>query len=81
MAYSINGNKIKAKRVADSQKIFNSCKHPKAAAAYNHFRLQLEDGKEVHVMLTDRELLNGIKRAEKNPEDCPEVSFIRDILD
>ena len=80
MSYLI-GNKLKAKRVADVQKVFNKCKHPAAAAKYNHFRLQLESGEEVHVMLTDRELKNGIDRAKKNPEDCPPVSFIRDLLD
>jgi hypothetical protein len=32
-------------------------------------------------MLTDKELLKGIERAKKNPEDCPKVSVLRDIFD
>lgn len=81
MAKGLKGNKIKAKRIADVQKVLNTCKHPAAAAKYNHFRIQLEDGTEHHVMLTDSELLKGLDRAKKNPEDCPDVSVIRDILD
>jgi hypothetical protein len=81
MAISMSGNKIKAKRIADVQKVFNQCKHPASAAEYNHFRIQLEDGTEVHVMLTDKELLRGVERAKKNPEDCPEVTILRDIFD
>lgn len=81
MAKGIKGNKIKAKRIADVQTVLNTCKRPAAAAKYNHFRIQLEDGTEHHVMLTDKELLKGLERAKKNPEDCPEVSVLRDILD
>lgn len=81
MAKGIKGNVIKAKRIADVQSVLNQCKHPAAAEKYNHFRIQLEDGKEHHVMLTDKELLKGIERAKKNPEDCPKVSVLRDIFD
>jgi hypothetical protein len=81
MAKGIEGSKIKAKRIADVQTVLNTCKRPAAAAKYNHFRIQLEDGKEYHVMLTDNELMKGLERAKKNPEDCPDVSLIRDILD
>jgi len=26
-------------------------------------------------------VIKGLERAKKNPEDCPDVSLIRDILD
>jgi len=81
MAKGIKGSKIKAKRIADVQTVLNQCKHPAAAAKYNHFRIQLEDGTEHHVMLTDKELIKGLQRAKKNPEDCPDVSVLRDVLD
>lgn len=81
MAKGIKGSKIKAKRIADVQTVLNQCKHPAAAAKYNHFRIQLEDGTEHHVMLTDKELIKGLQRAKKNPEDCPDVSVFRDVLD
>ena len=38
MAKGIKGNVIKAKRIADVQTVLNQCKHPAAAAKYNHFR-------------------------------------------
>jgi hypothetical protein len=81
MAKGLKGNKIKAKRIADLQKVLNTLPHPKAASEYNHVRVQLDNGKEVHMLFTDNEVKRAIARAEKNPEDCPKVSIFRDILD
>jgi hypothetical protein len=81
MATGLKGNKIKAKRIADVQKVLNKLPHPAAAAKYNHIRVQLEDGKEVHLLFTDSEMQKAIDRAKKNPEDCPDVSLLRDIFD
>ena len=81
MAQGLKGNKIKAKRIGDMQKVLNNLAHPAAAAKYNHVRVQLEDGKEVHMLFTDSEVQKALDRAKKNPEDCPAVSIFRDILD
>lgn len=81
MAKGLKGNKIKAKRIADMQTVVNNLAHPAAAAKYNHVRVQLEDGKEVHLLFTDSEVKKALDRAKKNPEDCPSVSLFRDILD
>lgn len=81
MAKGLKGNKIKAKRIADMQTVVNNLAHPAAAAKYNHIRVQLEDGKEVHLLFTDSEVKKALDRAKKNPEDCPSVSLFRDILD
>lgn len=81
MAVGIQGGKIKTRRIADVQRVFNQCKRPAAAAEYNHLRVQLEDGAEVHLMFTDNELQRAMDRAKKNPEDCPKVSVLRDLFD
>lgn len=81
MAKGIKGNTIKAKRIADMQTVVNQLKHPAAAAKYNHVRIQLEDGKEVHLLFTDAEVKKALDRAKKNPEDCPKASLFRDIFD
>lgn len=72
---------IKAKRIGDLQEVVNTNPKFGAAAEYNHLRVQLPDGKEIHLLLTDHELKRAIDRAEKNPEDLPKVSWLRDIID
>lgn len=81
MATGLKGNKIKAKRIADLQKVLNQAAHPAAAAKYNHIRVQFEDGKEEHLLFTDSEIKKALERARKNPEDCPPLSVFRDIFD
>ena len=81
MAKGVKGTTIKAKRIADMQSVVNQLAHPAAAAKYNHVRVQLEDGKEVHMLFTDSEVKKALERAKKNPEDCPSVSVFRDIFD
>jgi len=71
----------KAKRIGDMQKVFNKNPHWAALAEYNFIRVQLPDGAEVSMLLTDTEVTRGIVRANKNTEDLPKVSWIRDILD
>ena len=72
---------VKAKRIGDMQAIINKNKKPSANLNYNHIRVQLDDGREVHMLFTDAEITRAIDRAQKNPEDCPKISWIRDILD
>jgi len=81
MAKGLKGTTIKAKRIADMQTVVNQLAHPAAAAKYNHVRIQLEDGKEVHLLFTDSEVKKALDRVKKNPEDCPKTSLFRDIFD
>ena len=67
-------------RIADLQKVINQKKLPAAAATYNHIRVDFKD-LDVHLLFTDNDIKDALKRAEKNPEDLPKVNWIRDILD
>lgn len=72
---------IKAKRIGDLQRVFNKNPHWAALTEYNHIRIQFPDGCERSLLLTDKELKKALDRAEKNPEDLPTVSWLRDLLD
>ena len=72
---------MKSKRLGDLQQVANSNKHWAANSKYNFIRVQLEDGKEVPMLFTDKEITRARIRAQKNPEDLPITSKIRDILD
>ncbi len=71
----------KAKRIGDLQKVFNKNPHWAAMAEYNHLRVQLPSGEEVSLLLTDKEFQRATERADKNQEDLPTVSWLRDALD
>ncbi len=72
---------MNTKRIGDVQSVANTKKHWAAAEKYNFIRIQLPDGKEVELLLTDKEVERGIDRARKNPEDLPKVSKLRDLFD
>lgn len=72
---------MNAKRLGDIQEVVNSKPHWAAATKYNHIRVQFPDGAEKHLLFTDREIKIALNRAAKNPEDLPEVSWLRDLID
>ncbi len=72
---------MNAKRIGDVQTVENTQKHQLANDKYSFIRVQLETGEEVPLLLTDRELKIAAKRAQKNPEDLPRVSKLRNIFD
>lgn len=72
---------MKAKRLGDLQKVENTQKHFAANSQYNYIRVQLENNKEVSLLFTDKEIERAIARAEKNPEDLPKVSMLRNLFD
>lgn len=72
---------MNAKRIGDLQYVDNTEKHWAANKNYNFIRVQLENGEEICLLLTDNEVLRAKKRAEKNPEDLPKTSKFRDIFD
>lgn len=69
------------KRIADLTEVVNSNPHWAALSKYNHIRIQFPDGLERSILLTDRELQSGLDRANKNQNDLPEVSWLRDLFD
>ena len=73
--------KVSGKRIGDLQLVENMLKKPAAAEKYNHIRIQFPDGEERHLLFTDREIRVALERADKNPEDLPKVSWLRDLFD
>ena len=71
----------KGMRMGDVTTVENMKKKPAAAAKYNHFRMQFPDGRERRMLFTDHAVQEALDRAEKNPEDLPSVSWIRDVFD
>jgi hypothetical protein len=72
---------LKAKRLGDLQRVFNKNPHWAALAEYNHIRVQFPNGEEKSLLFTDKEIQKALERAEKNPEDLPKVSWLRDLVD
>lgn len=72
---------MRAKRIGDLQTVENTSPHWAAAKNYNFIRVQISSGEEVPLLFTDAEILKARKRAEKNPEDLPKASRLRDIFD
>ena len=70
-----------AKRIGDLQSVDNKNRRFGSTNKYNFIRVQLEDGKEVPLLFTDKEILNAQIRAQKNPEDLPKVSTFRNLFD
>jgi len=81
MAKSLKGKDLKAGRIADLQVVMNQFPVGQAAAKYNHIRIQLPSGEERSLLLTDHEIKRASERADKNREDIPSVSWLRNALD
>ena len=80
MRVNIIGKQIKGKRIGDVERVKNTYRKFAAACEYNHIRVQFPCGHEEHLLFTDWQIKLGLKRAKKNPEDLPKVSWIRDII-
>lgn len=68
-------------RIADIIQVENKTPHFAANTNYNYIRVQLEDGTEIPLLFTDFELKRAKLRAEKNLEDLPKTSWIRNLFD
>ena len=80
MRVNVIGKQVKGKRLGDLEKVKNADRKFGAALKYNHIRVQFPSGDEKHLLFTDWQIRLGLKRSEKNPEDLPKVSWIRDII-
>jgi|2_EtaG_2_1085320.scaffolds.fasta_scaffold00609_18 hypothetical protein len=80
MRVNVIGKQVKGKRLGDLDQVKNLARKFGAAAKYNHIRVQFPSGDEKHLLFTDWQIKLGLKRANKNPEDLPKVSWIRDII-
>jgi len=73
------------KRIGDAILVKNKRRKFGADTHYISLRVQLakgeEEGSEVNLLFTDTEFENARKRALENPEDCPKVSWLRDLID
>ncbi len=68
-------------RIGDVTVVENKKRHRLAKPTYNHIRIQLPEGEETALLLTDKELQKGIERAKKNPEDLIKAGWIQDKMD
>jgi len=81
MNVNMTKKKVSAKRLGDAKDVENMQRKFAAAARYNHLRVQFPDDEERHLLFTDWQIKRGLERAEKNVEDLPKVSWIRDMID
>ena len=89
MAVDLQGEKVKAGRIADARIVKNVINSDDAVLGavrdddefFYALRVQLPSGKEYPVLLTQLELAKAIQRAQNNPEDVPHVSHIREMFD
>ena len=68
-------------RLGDITEVDNKNPHWAAAKKYNHLRVQFPSGEEKSLLFTDKEIQNALSRADKNMEDIPKVSWLRDLFD
>ena len=81
MVISVTGKQVTAKRLADMVVVDNTERKTSSAYQYNYLRVQFPDGEEKQLLLTDATVKKAVDRANKNPEDCPKATWLRDVLD
>ena len=81
MAIDKQGNETSAGRIGDAIRVKNQESKTSANEDYLYTRIQLEDGEELELLFTDEQITTAIERAKKNPEDLPEINWLRDLLD
>jgi len=68
-------------RLGDINKINNKNRKFGSSDMYYHVRVQFSNGEEKFLLLTENQVVTGIIRADKNPEDEIKASFVSDLLD
>lgn len=59
----------------------NKEKHHLANDTYFSVKVELPSGEETYLLFTDKEIEQAQYRADRNPEDIAQVSFLRDLFD
>lgn len=62
-------------------RVYNTDRKTNAKKYYWCMYVQMPDGEEIPVMLTESELQDIKERAEKNKEDTPKKNFFVDLTD
>ena len=83
------GQRAKAGRIGDVRVVKNlmsmrdahDWSKMEAADHWYHLRVQFESGRESDLLFTSHEIARALKRAQRNPEDIPQVSRFRDARD
>lgn len=81
MAKKLTYARVKAGRLIS---VFNDKRRKFSNAKKTYHALWIEDedgGNERCLLFTDNELKRAEYRAKRNPEDCPDKSFLTDLLD
>jgi len=81
MVISVTGKQVTAKRLADMVTVDNKGRVTNAAYKYSYLRVQFSDDEERQLLFTDAAIKSAIYRANKNPEDCPQATWLRNVLD
>jgi hypothetical protein len=68
-------------RIADLVKVENKQPHWAANKEYNAVRIQFPNGEEKTLLFTDSEIAKALDRAQKNSEDVPKISKLKDLFD
>lgn len=78
MAIKIDEAKVKN---GNALRVYNQARKTNANKYYWFTYVQLPNGDEIPIMLTEREFESAQRRAEKNQEDVPSKNFLVDLLD
>jgi hypothetical protein len=62
-------------------RVWNKLRKTNANNYYWFTYVQLPDGSEIPIMLTENEFNRAKDRAVKNTEDCPKKCWVTDLLD
>lgn len=79
MSIATTNRKIKTLRTGELFAVKNKDRHWLANFKYNHIRVQFSNNDEKHLLFTDNQIARAKDRANKNPEDLPRISWLREI--
>ncbi len=80
MAVYINNEPILLKSIGEIEVVKNKDKHHKANLKYNHIGVLTPEGTYKSLLFTDSQIKRGLSRAQRNPEDIPESSWLSNIF-
>jgi hypothetical protein len=78
MAIKIDEAKVKN---GNAMRVYNQARKTNANKYYWFTYVQLPNGDEIPIMLTEKQFEDAKQRAAKNAEDVPSKNFLTDLLD